>query len=164
MERSSGDEKGMCIDLIINIITVASLSASCQIACNMASYHCHSFSHYYHHYYSHPYNRIIAITLTTITLTAHTHRDLGESDFDIMMQRRKEAMARAKRRRKKVNYCSEIHVRYIIIILHYFHQDGDSAASIDLIVEMIHQMKQAAEVCVCYMGAFCSVEVCAVTG
>ena len=59
---------------------------------------------------------------------------------------------------------SEIHVRYIIIILHYFHQDGDSAASIDLIVEMIHQMKQAAEVCVCYMGAFCSVEVCAVTG
>ena len=47
-----------------------------------------------------------------------------------------------------------LHVRYIIIILHYFHQDGDSAASIDLvIVEMIHsvQMKQAAEVSAVYL-------------
>ena len=132
------------------IIPLSLLSPSLLSPLLLSPLQYHHHPHYYHpHYYHSHCNHY------------HTHRDLGESDFDIMMQRRKEAMARARRRRKKVNY---LHVRYIIIILHYFHQDGDSAASIDLIVEMIHQMKQAAEVCVCYMGAFCSVEVCAVTG
>lgn len=35
-------------------------------------------------------------------MTQLSHRDPGVSDFDLMMQRRKEAMARARRRRKRV--------------------------------------------------------------
>ena len=71
-----------------------SLLSSLQYHLHPHYYH----SHYYHSYYYHPHY------YHSHCNHYHTHRDLGESDFDIMMQRRKEAMARAKRRRKKVNY------------------------------------------------------------
>lgn len=58
---------------------------------------------------------------------SHTHTysgTSGMSDWDIMMQRRKDAMARARRRRRK---------------------DVDITANDDHIMAMIQQMKEAAE-------------------
>ena len=47
--------------------------------------------------------RYFFITVTNRQHLSHC-RSVGVSDFDLMMQRRKEAMARARRRRKKVIY------------------------------------------------------------
>ena len=56
---------------------------------------------------------------------AHAHRLVeGPSDWDVMMERRKEAMARARRRRRR---------------------DGDLTINDDYIMALIQQMKEAAK-------------------